>query len=231
MTDVLETPLTSELSPSAQDHLKAIYALQEFSDQPVTISAVGRKTGLKLSTTSGAITKLVDSKLVTRAKDNSLNLTEAGLAVALVMIRRHRLIESFLVSTLGYSSDQVHQEAEALEHVVSDFLIERVDQLLGHPEFGPHGEPIPSPTGQVHELDAVALSQVETPTKVRVARISDSDPALLRYLSENSIEVGTEVSVTDGPEFSQSLLLKPTDSPDVVLGLAASGSIWVEVLG
>lgn len=223
----MSTVSITDLSHSAQDHLKAIWALQEFSDEPVTVSAVSRKTGLKLSTASGAITKLVDQKLVKRGSDNSLTLTKAGLQVALVMIRRHRLIESFLVSVLGYSSDQVHSEAEALEHVVSDFLIERVDHMLGHPEYGPHGEPIPTSSGEVEDLDAVLLSNIEMDTKVRIARIADSDPELLRYLAQQKIDIGSDVKVLDGPAFTQSIAIKPTGGNEIVLGPVATSAIWV----
>lgn len=226
----MSTVSISDLSHSAQDHLKAIWALQEFSDKPVSVSAVSRKTGLKLSTASGAITKLVDQKLVDRGEDNSLTLTDAGLRVALVMIRRHRLIESFLVSVLGYSSDEVHLEAEALEHVVSDYLIERVDELLGHPEYGPHGEPIPTSSGEVHDLDAIALNKVEVGREVRVARLSDSDPALLRYLDEQGVDIGSVVQVLPGPAFTQSMAIKPAGASEIVLGQIAASAIWVTVL-
>src|SRR5690554_6655643 len=132
----------SELSASAQNHLKVIWGLQEWSDDPVLPSTIAEKSGLRPSSVSGAISKLVERGLVEHEPYGAVHLTDAGRRLALDMVRRHRLIETFLVRALGYGWDEVHDEAEELEHAVSDLMVERLDAFLGHPRRDPHGDPI-----------------------------------------------------------------------------------------
>src|SRR5690606_22941103 len=120
------------------NHLKVIWSLQEWSSDPVTTSTIAARTGLRLSTASGAVAKLADKGLVEHERYGEVRLTPEGRRLALAMVRRHRLIETFLVETLGYRWDEVHDEAENLEHAVSDLLVDRVDALLGHPTRDPH---------------------------------------------------------------------------------------------
>ena len=133
----------SDLSASTQDYLKAIWELEEWSDQPATTSMIAKALGVKQSTVSDTVRKLADQELVSHKRYGSVQLTEQGRAHALQMVRRHRLIETFLVQVLDYSWDEVHDEAEQLEHAVSDLLVERVAELLHHPTRDPHGDPIP----------------------------------------------------------------------------------------
>ena len=134
----------SDLSTSTQNYLKAVWTLSEWSDQPVTPSLIAERTELKLSSVSDAVRRLTSQGLLTHTPYGAVELTEAGHAYAVAMVRRHRLIETFLVKMLGYGWDQVHDEAEHLEHAVSDFMIERIDELLGRPTRDPHGDPIPA---------------------------------------------------------------------------------------
>src|SRR5699024_2252848 len=150
----------SQLTPSTQNYLKIIWGLQEWSDDPVTPSVIAGKAGLRMSSVSDAIRKLASQELVTHTPYGAVSLTDIGRRHALAMVRRHRLIETFLVETLHYRWDQVHEEADALEHAVSDFLITRIDELLGHPERDPHGDPIPAADGTISTPDAVQLSTV-----------------------------------------------------------------------
>ncbi|MFD8741144.1 metal-dependent transcriptional regulator, partial [Streptomyces sp. NPDC059618] len=150
----------SELSASTQNYLKAVWGLTEWSSVPVTPTLIAERTGLKLSSVSDAVRKLSTQGLVEHAPYGSVELTETGRSYALAMVRRHRLIESFLVSVLGYSWDQVHDEAEHLEHAVSDFMIDRIDEFLEFPTRDPHGDPIPSADGTVQIPDATQLTGV-----------------------------------------------------------------------
>lgn len=129
----------SALSASTQNYLKAIWGLTEWSSAQVTPTLIAERTGLKLSSVSDAVRKLASQGLVDHAPYGAVELTETGRSYALVMVRRHRLIEAFLVSVLGYSWDQVHDEAEHLEHAVSDFMIDRIDEFLEFPTRDPHG--------------------------------------------------------------------------------------------
>ncbi|TDP89445.1 DtxR family iron (metal) dependent repressor [Leucobacter luti] len=130
----------SALSASTQNYLKAIWGLTEWSSAQVTPTLIAERTGLKLSSVSDAVRKLASQGLVDHAPYGAVELTETGRSYALVMVRRHRLIEAFLVSVLGYSWDQVHDEAEHLEHAVSDFMIDRIDEFLEFPTRDPHGD-------------------------------------------------------------------------------------------
>src|SRR5690606_26472429 len=150
----------SELSASTQNYLKAVWSIAEWSDARVTPTLIAERTDLKLSSVSDAVRKLTAQGLLTHTPYGAVELTEAGRAYAGAMVRRHRLIETFLVNTLGYSWDQVHDEAEQLEHAVSDFMIDRIDELLGRPDRDPHGDPIPKPDGTVVVPSAVQLTSV-----------------------------------------------------------------------
>lgn len=222
----------SRLSASAQNYLKVIWGLQEWSDDPVTSGAIAAKAGVTAPTVSAAMTKLADQGLVDHQRYGRIALTPSGRALALDMVRRHRLIETFLVETLGYRWDQVHDEAEVLEHAVSDLLIDRLAAFLGHPGRDPHGDPIPTAEGGLEMPDAVNLADVTPPERVVVQRIADDDPDLLRYFADCGIEIGARLEVTQGPPYSDGLQVSvgdPTAEP-LVLGRQALGAVWVSVV-
>ncbi|MDF2443740.1 MAG: DtxR family transcriptional regulator, Mn-dependent transcriptional regulator, partial [Subtercola sp.] len=132
------------LTNAAQDYLKVIWAASEWEPEPVTVKQLAERTGVSAATVSDGIRKLAGLGMVAHEPYGSIELTEAGRAVAIGMVRRHRLVETFLVEMLGYSWDEVHDEAEVLEHAVSDLLIDRIDRQLGFPARDPHGDPIPT---------------------------------------------------------------------------------------
>ena len=147
-----------DLSTVAQDYLKVIWTAQEWSLEKVSTKMLAERIGVSASTASESIRKLADQGLVDHEKYGAVTLTEAGRRAALAMVRRHRLMETFLVRELGYSWDEVHDEAEVLEHAVSDRMLDRIDAKLGHPTRDPHGDPIPAADGQVPTPDARQLS-------------------------------------------------------------------------
>ncbi|GAB3817742.1 metal-dependent transcriptional regulator [Tessaracoccus terricola] len=216
----------SELSSSAQNHLKVIWGLQEWTPEPVLPSTIADKTGLRLSSVSGAISKLVDKGLVEHEPYGAVHLTDEGRRLALEMVRRHRLIETFLVQVLGYGWDEVHDEAEELEHAVSDLMVERLDALLGHPERDPHGDPIPGSDGSVRMPRADSLADV-APGRYVVARISDDDPELLRFFSEHGIELDAELRVAAGPAYSDALSVAVGGGAALTLGRSAAAAVRV----
>lgn len=216
----------SELSTSSQNYVKAIFNLGEWDDKPITASVIAQRVGVKLSTASDAIRKLTDQGLVSHAPYGAVSLTTKGRALALQMVRRHRLIETFLVQVLGYRWDQVHDEAETLEHAVSDFMIERIAEQLGHPERDPHGDPIPAADGSLAAMDAEQLSEITPPATVRVERISDDDPQLLQYFTSCGISVGSILTLDEGAPYSGAIVVALGDK-QLQLGDAATGAVWV----
>lgn len=194
-----------DLSISSQDYLKVIWDLQEWSGEAVQANAVAKKTGMKLSTVSGAIGRLATLGLVEHTPYGAITLTAEGTEYALKMVRRHRLLEAFLVTTLDYSWDEVHSEADSLEHAVSDDIINRIDDSLNHPTHDPHGDPIPQADGSVPASSAIALTKAPENTVVTVARVSDADPDLLRYLTQEGIVVGSTLRIGRKVPFSNAV--------------------------
>lgn len=220
--------LLTDLSSSMQNYLKIIWGLHEWSEEPVSTTMIASRAGVKLSTVSDAVRKLTDQGLVEHLRYGSVGLTPSGRELALAMVRRHRLIESFLVQVLGYGWDEVHDEAEHLEHSVSDLMIERIDKLLGFPVRDPHGDPIPSAEGVIQYPEAVVLSEAAEGTRVRVRRISDSDAALLQYFAGQGVVVDTELEVLPPEPFSGAVAVRVVDTTErVSLGTAAANSVWV----
>jgi len=184
----------SDISPATQDYLKCVWNLQEWADGPVSVTALAERLGVRTSTASDGVKKLAEQGLVEHETYGGITLTAAGRAHAVAMARRHRLLETYLVQELGYDWDEVHDEAEVLEHAVSDRLIAAIDARLGHPTRDPHGDPIPSADGTEHRPDAVVLARAE-PGRYVVARISDADPARLRALAERGVVLDADVEV------------------------------------
>ena len=222
---MIEPGATQSLTPVAQDYLKVIWSAQEWTDRPVTTKALASRLGVGTSTVSETVRRLVDAGLVSHEPYGAVGLTDEGRAHALQMVRRHRLLETFLVAQLGYGWDEVHDEAEVLEHAVSDGFVERIATLLGDPVRDPHGDPIPGPDGSVRVPPARALWESQA-GRWRVARISDADPELLRYLASVGLVVDAHVEVTR-QEVAGVVTVTFTDGAHVDLGEAAASAIWL----
>lgn len=210
-----------------QNYLKVIWSLQEWSEVPVSNSAIAEAAGVRLSTVSDALRKLADLELIGHARYGSVTLTVEGRQHAVSMIRRHRLLETFLVEHLGYEWDEVHEEADRLEHAVTDKLIDRIDRSLDYPTRDPHGDPIPSADGRVHRPDAVQLSFVSAPSKVRVERISDSDNEMLQYFASRGLVVDADLALLPGEPYSETVTVQVDGAEPVMLGPGAAAAIWV----
>ncbi|WP_308121830.1 metal-dependent transcriptional regulator, partial [Actinotalea ferrariae] len=172
------------LTPVAEDYLKVVWNLQEWSDDPVTPSMLAQRLGIGLPSVSETLGRLAGRGWVEHERYGAVRLTPSGRALAVAMVRRHRLVETWLVEHLGYGWDEVHDEAEVLEHAVSDRFVERLDALLGHPVRDPHGDPVPRADGTVERPDAVPLATLPPGRRGRVARVDDDDPAVLRECAE-----------------------------------------------
>lgn len=183
-------------SPAADDYLKTVYAHTEWQSAPITPSQLAAKLGIAPSSVTEMVKKLAAAGLVSHVPYGAVRLTDAGTARALAMVRRHRLIETWLVQEFDYAWDEVHDEAEVLEHTISDRLLEGIDARLGRPRFDPHGDAIPDADGRVDREPFVLLAEAETGHVGRVLRVDDRDPELLRALDAAGVAVGAEVTVT-----------------------------------
>ncbi len=188
------------LSRAAEDYLKAIYSLTA-SAGPVTTGLLAHELGVSSPSVSAMIKRLAGEQLVERSEGRALRLTEQGERAALRMVRRHRLLETFLAAKLGMGWDEVHAEAELLEHALSERLEERIDAALGHPTRDPHGDPIPPRRGPHEEAWGEPLAGVSPGCRFRVDRVSDRDSAALRYLGGLGVVPGAVLRVQEQDPF------------------------------
>ena len=186
-----------EITPVAQDYLKAIWSATEWGDAPLSTKSLAARMGTTAPNVTETVKRLAAQGLVEYQPYKPVTLTGKGREHAIAMVRRHRLLESFLAATLGYSWDEVHAEAERLEHAASDELIERIDQMLGRPTRDPHGDPIPTPEGQRAQPAHAVRLDVAEPGFYRVLRISDADPQRLVRFQQARLVPGTVVEVTE----------------------------------
>jgi DtxR family Mn-dependent transcriptional regulator len=206
---VSTTSDTSSLrSPAVEDYAKAIYALETRDEEPVSTTALAERLGVTPGSASGMVKRLGELGLVTHRPYHGVLLTDAGRRVALEVIRHHRLLELYLVESLGVPWDRVHEEAEVLEHVLSDELEELISEKLGNPTHDPHGDPIPSRELTIDEVRTESLQSLEPGARGTFARISDSDPDMLRYLAARGIAPGDELEVVDRQPFGGPLFVR-----------------------
>ncbi|HEX3979269.1 MAG TPA: metal-dependent transcriptional regulator [Solirubrobacteraceae bacterium] len=217
-------------SSAVEDYAKAIYALQMRDDQPVSTTALAERLGVTAASASGMVKRLGELGLATHRRYHGVLLTDAGLRVALEVIRHHRLLELYLVESLGVPWDRVHEEAEVLEHVLSDELEELIAAKLGDPTHDPHGDPIPSRELTIEEIRTESLECLEPGARGRFARVSDSDPDMLRYLAERGIAPGDELEVVERQPFGGPLFVRFGDQVHP-LGGELAHAIRVRVIG
>ena len=197
----MSAALQSEtLTRSVEDYLKAIYQLSP-EGHPASTSEIAHLLALSAPSVTGMVKRLSEHGLLEHIPYRGVQLTEEGRRAALRMVRRHRLIEAYLVEFLGYSWDTVHAEAERLEHAVSDTLIERMAVALGNPTVDPHGDPIPAPDGSIHELAGSALTEIPVGKTVEIHRVHESQPERLRYIASLGLRPVVRVTVVDRQPF------------------------------
>ena len=205
-------------SNAIEDYAKAIYALSRRQPGAVSTTALAARLGVTPASVSAMIKKLDQRGLVTHAPYRGVQLTEAGERIALEVLRHHRLLELYLAEQLDVPWDRVHEEAEALEHVLSEDLEARIAAKLGHPTHDPHGDPIPSAELAIDEGDTVSLDALPVGGRGRFVRVSDSEPAMLRWLTEHGIELGALVQLVERQPFNGPLTLRVGDSEHVLGG-------------
>ncbi len=218
------------LSQSIEDYLKAIYELTR-DEGRATTNALAEYLDIAPASVTGMLQKLAATEppLLEYQKHRGATLSPEGERVALETVRHHRLLELFLHQILGYEWDEVHEEADRLEHVISEQFEERISEALGDPRMDPHGDPIPRLDLSVPESPAARLSSLRAGQRSRVVRVRDTVPELLRHLSHLGVVPGVELEVTQFSEFDGNLYLRVGDSPeDIVLGPRVTGQIYVD---
>ncbi len=188
------------LTRSVEDYLKAIYRLSP-QGRPASTSEIANRLELSPASVSGMVKRLSEQGLLEHVPYKGVQLTEDGRRAALRMLRRHRLIEAYLVAFLGYTWDTVHDEAERLEHAVSDLLVERMAAVLGNPSVDPHGDPIPTPDGDIQEIASIPLSEVPSGSTVEIRQVEESQPERLRYIASLGLRPGVRVAIADRQPF------------------------------
>jgi DtxR family transcriptional regulator, Mn-dependent transcriptional regulator len=223
--------MTLEVSSAVQDYAKAIYSLEQRREGgAVSTNALAERLGVSAASASSMAKKLSGLGIVEHVPYRGVVLTERGMAVALEVLRHHRLLERFLVEELGVPWDRVHDEAEVLEHVLSDELEELIAAKLGHPTIDPHGDPIPTADLKIVEIDTVSMDGLEAGATGRFVRVSDSDPEMLRYLGARGISPGDAFEVVEKQPFGGPVFARFGTSADVhPLGGRLAAAMRVEV--
>ncbi|MGH7919138.1 MAG: metal-dependent transcriptional regulator [Candidatus Dormibacteraceae bacterium] len=219
---------TPELSQSQGDYLKALYHLG--AGEPVAGSLIADRLGVSPASATEMLGKLAAQGLVTHERYRGAELTAGGRRAALALIRRHRLIETFLVRILAYSWDEVHEEAERLEHVVSRRFEERMFEALGRPDVDCHGDPIPSPEGQITDIRHPSLLEAHQGERHVVRRVSDADPGRLRLIDELGLRPGVEVVVLRESAYEGPMLIRTEErggEREVEVPLGAARGVFV----
>ena len=206
------------MSVAIEDYAKAIFALQAEVGGPVSTTAVAERLGVTPASASGMLRRLDEQGLVAHRPYHGVELTAAGRRVALRVLRHHRLLETYLTRSLGMPWDRVHEEAEVLEHVLSDQLEALIDAQLGHPTHDPHGDPIPSAALELDERPCRCLASLEAGASGVLARVSDAEPEMLRYLAERGIAPGTRFEVLEHQPFDGPLFVRFDDHVHVLGG-------------
>ncbi|MEM7118789.1 MAG: metal-dependent transcriptional regulator [Chloroflexota bacterium] len=223
----------NEITPASQDYLKQIYKLTEANGRSATTSELATALDLRPASVTGMIKKLAKHtpSLVVYEKHKGVLLTKEGQQVALELIRHHRLLETFLHEKLGYRWDEVHDEAERLEHVISEQMEQRMAELLGNPKRDPHGQRIPSATLEIQPTTAFPLCELKVGETAVIRRVNDDDPALLRHLASLKLRPRTTIILQAHSPFdqTQTLLLQGQTYP-ITIGQPVTSQIFVDRL-
>ena len=216
----MKSHASKPLTRSVEDYLKAVYALTERGEAAST-SALAAVLEVQPASVTGMVKRLDEKGYVKHARYRGVRLTKTGTREALKIIRRHRILETYLHVQLGYSWDDVHAEAERLEHAASEELIDRMAAVLEYPSHDPHGAPIPTRTGDIEAADYATLDEIDTGATVQIRSVQDEDPERLRYLEALGLTPGAQLTVVDQT---------PYDGP-LTVAVAVSDTSSTEVIG
>ncbi len=219
------------LTPSTEDYLKTIYEIG-LEGTPASTSGIAEALNVAPPSVSGMVKRLSETGLVEHVPYHGVTLTRDGRRAAVRIVRRHRILEAFLTTKLGYEWDTVHEEAERLEHAASDDLIERMAMALGNPQYDPHGAPIPTKDGIVESRECVPLSDIAVGELAELRMVSDKDPELLRYLASLDMKPGIAFEVLSRAPFRGPILVRLTGekAKDQLIGHELARSLFCEVI-
>ncbi len=223
-------PNRAVASLTVENYVKtiALIAARDPKGGPVGTGELAQALNVSPGTVTGMLKTLSEASLATYTPYEGARLTDAGQRLAMKVIRRHRLLERFLAETLSMSWDEVHEEAEHMEHAASERLIDRIDAYLGHPSVDPHGDPIPRADGSLAETEGVPLARCQPGQRFRIVRVMDQGPAFLRYLSECGLDLNASGELLENRPEAGALVCK-LGGRVVALGLAAAGKVLVLV--
>ena len=213
-----------------EDYLKAIYRIFESSGETVSTNAIAENLQINAASVTDMFKKLGQQKLVVYEKSKGVKPTEKGKKVALQIIRKHRLWETFMVEKLNLSWDEVHEIAEQLEHVHSELLIERLDQLLNFPKFDPHGDPIPDKSGKLPALKSILLSDAKPGCSYKITAVGKNSVTFLKYLNKIGLNLGGVIKVQEIEEYDGSMKVQvmATDA-ELMLSKEATSNLFVDL--
>lgn len=215
------------LSYTEENYIKAIYRLSEGGEKAVSTNELADHLSTKAASVTDMVKRLSGKDLISYEPYYGANITRQGKTHALMIIRKHRLWETFLVNKLNFNWDEVHDVAEQLEHIQSTLLIEKLDEFLGYPTADPHGHPIPDKNGKIQNIKEVPLSQTPSGKKMTVSSVIDSSPAYLQYLSKIGIYIGATVHILERIEFDGSLEIRIDEKKKVFISREASQNLLV----
>ena len=215
-----------ELTGPVEDYLKAIYELER-SGEPAETNAIARLLAIAPASVSGMVRRLADQGLITHERYRGARLTSAGRRAALKTLRRHRVIEAYLTTALGYSWDRVHDEAERLEHAASDELIDRMATAIGEPATDPHGAPIPTREGKIAQRPVLAMSALGAGERGRVVEVADEDAGKLRFLAGLGLRPGARIRMLERSDVSGAVRLR-VGAREHTIGTVLADTIMVE---
>ncbi len=215
-------------SVTVENYLKQIYLLQQ-GGELAPMGGLAVAVGVTPGTATSMVKTLADANLADYAPRAGVRLTEAGTRLALQVLRRHRLIELFLVQTLGLDWSEVHDEAEELEHAISDKVLEKIDALLGHPDTDPHGDPIPPSTGKPRQQKLTPLTECTPDMAGEVARVTDQAAEFLQFVDRQGLTPGAQFTVESQSPTADAITVRPHNREPVTLGTAAAMKIMVKV--
>ena len=213
------------LSQALEDYLKVIYVL-EADGEKATTTAIAQALDVSNASVTNMLKKLAGMNLIVHESYKGAELSPAGKKVALEILRHHRLLESYLKEVMGYSWDEVHDEAEKLEHHISEQFEDRIAELLNHPTHDPHGDPIPTKDGVMPEKATLALNEADINTLYMVGRVRDQNPELLRYLEQQGVLPGVELTIIEKAPFDGPINLK-IDGELISLGFTIAQNIFL----
>jgi DtxR family transcriptional regulator, Mn-dependent transcriptional regulator len=219
------------ITSTVENYIKQIYLEQQ--ERPTDLLPMGRLASVMNvapGTATAMVKTLAEAGLAEYEPRGGLRLTTGGERLALHVLRRHRILELFLVEVLKLDWSEVHEEAETLEHAVSDKVLERMDQLLDHPQFDPHGDPIPTAKGKIHRLKEVPLAECAQGQRFSIVRVADQDPAFLQFVERNGLQPGTEGKVSQIDVLADAVTVQCHGRPACTLGSKAAAKIRVQTV-